>query len=93
MSASEGSSVTLHGGRFENNYAIDGGVVSVHKKAELFVRDGVFFNNRARNGGGAFWGDDSGSIEVKLQSFIFPEPMDWITGGGSGAEDKFTSDA
>ena len=66
MSASEDSFVTLHGGHFENNQAIDGGVASAQEGGKLIVRGGVFSNNKALNGGGAFWKDEGGSIEVNL---------------------------
>ena len=66
MSAGEYSFVTLHGGRFENNQAIDGGAASAQMDGKLFVRGGVFTNNKALNSGGAFWKDNISSIEVNL---------------------------
>ena len=58
--------MTLFNGHFEDNKALNGGVVYVGEDAALSVQGGVFTENVARNGGGVFWKEGGGDIEVKL---------------------------
>lgn len=72
IKADEESVVYLFDGDFEGNEALDGGVVFVADGAKLNVRGGIYSGNFARNGGGAFWGEDGGDIEVTTKkSFVF----------------------
>ena len=58
-------------GNFKGNEAFDGGTVYVVKNAALSIHGGVFTENLARNGGGAFWKEDGGNIEVNIFSTFF----------------------
>ena len=63
--ASDESSVTLTGGVFEGNRAVDGGVAYVLPEGALLVEGGVYSGNVAADAGGAFFASEDGSIEVR----------------------------
>ena len=67
--ASDYSSVTLSGGYFEGNDALNGGVAFVELDAVMLVEGGVFTGNIAQNGGGVFWGEDGGDLHVSITVF------------------------
>lgn len=72
IKADEKSVVNLFDGDFQGNEALDGGVVFVSDGAILNVRGGNYSENIARNGGGAFWGEDGGDLEVITKnSYVF----------------------
>lgn len=62
--AARTGSVTINGGKYENNKAEDGGVVYVDKDARLFMRGGVVVGNEASSAGGAFSVKENGALEV-----------------------------
>ena len=71
MYASEESSVNVPSGNLKGNEALDGGVAYVGENAALGVHRGVFTGNLAENGGGVFWTEDGGDIEVHIFSTFF----------------------
>lgn len=62
--AEEQSSLTVAGGLFYKNKALDGGVAFLNNDAALLVLGGTFSGNVADNGGGAFYVGDGGQLKV-----------------------------
>lgn len=63
MVSSEGT-VTVGGGIFRKNEALDGGVAFVSEDASLLVTGGEFSGNFAGDGGGTFYVQGNGDINV-----------------------------